>query len=101
VDKYGTVGEATDYNITRRMRFACWINKATNTHSQNVTLFAVPLEHWLHERASLLRSFLTLLLLLLEHFECVWLSVRTAEQSLSQTLTYGFSLHAPPPPYLR
>ena len=26
--------QATDDNITRRMRIACWIPKATNTHSE-------------------------------------------------------------------
>ena len=25
VDKYGTVGQSTDYNMTRRMRIACWV----------------------------------------------------------------------------
>ena len=39
----------------RRMRTACWIPKATNTHLQYVTLIAFPLQQWLHERASLLR----------------------------------------------
>jgi uncharacterized protein (DUF924 family) len=34
VGKHGTVGQATDDNITRRMRIACWIPKATNTHSE-------------------------------------------------------------------
>jgi hypothetical protein len=37
------------------MRIACWIPKATNTHSQYVILIAFPLRHWLHERASMLR----------------------------------------------
>ena len=46
--------EATD-NITWRMRFARWITKGTNTHSQYVILIACPLQQWLHERASLLR----------------------------------------------
>jgi hypothetical protein len=32
-EKYGTAGQATDDNIIRRMRFACWITKATDTHS--------------------------------------------------------------------
>jgi hypothetical protein len=36
----------------RRMRIACWILKATNTHSQDVTLIAFPLQQWFHERAS-------------------------------------------------
>jgi hypothetical protein len=38
-----------------RMRIACWVTKATNTYSENVTLIAFPLQQWLHERASLLR----------------------------------------------
>jgi hypothetical protein len=37
------------------IRIACRIPKATNTHSQYVTLIAFPLQHWLHERASMLR----------------------------------------------
>jgi len=32
------------------MRIGCWIPKATNTHSQYVTLIAFPLQQWLHER---------------------------------------------------
>jgi hypothetical protein len=38
-----------------RMRIACWIPKATNSHSEYVTIFAFPLQHLLHARASLLR----------------------------------------------
>ena len=38
-----------------RMRVACWIPKATNTHSGCVILIAFPLQRWLHERASVLR----------------------------------------------
>ena len=38
-----------------RKRIACWIPKATNTHSQYVILIAFPQQQWLHERASLLR----------------------------------------------
>jgi hypothetical protein len=33
VEKYGGAREATDDNITWRMRFACWITKATHTQS--------------------------------------------------------------------
>jgi hypothetical protein len=32
VGKYGRAGQATDDNIIRRMRFACWITKAADTH---------------------------------------------------------------------
>jgi len=38
-----------------RMRIACRIHKATNTHSEYVTLIVFPLQQWLHERVSLLR----------------------------------------------
>ena len=36
------------------MRIACWIPKATDTHSQYVILMACPLQQWLHELASVL-----------------------------------------------
>jgi len=31
---------------------ACWMPKATNTYSEYVILIALPLQQWLHERAS-------------------------------------------------
>ena len=37
------------------MRFACWVTKATDTHTEYVILIALPLQQWLHERASVLR----------------------------------------------
>jgi hypothetical protein len=37
-----------------RMRIACWITKATHTHSEYVTLFAFPQQQWLHKCASML-----------------------------------------------
>jgi len=43
-----------------RMRVACWIPKATGTHSEYVALIAFPL----HERASVLRLFCVLLWIL-------------------------------------
>ena len=40
----------------RRMRIACWINKATKTHSEYVIFIAFPLQKkWLQESTSLLR----------------------------------------------
>ena len=36
------------------MHVACWIPKATNTHSEYVMLIAFPLQQWLHEHASML-----------------------------------------------
>ena len=38
-----------------RIRIACWIPKATDTHSVCITLTAFPLQQCLHERASVLR----------------------------------------------
>jgi hypothetical protein len=38
VEKYGRARQATDHNIIRRMRFACWITKATDTNSEYVIL---------------------------------------------------------------
>jgi len=37
-----------------RMRFACWIPKATNTHSDCVIHISFPRQRWSHERASVL-----------------------------------------------
>ena len=38
-----------------RVRIPYWMTKATNTHSEYVTLIAFPLQQWLHERNSVLR----------------------------------------------
>jgi hypothetical protein len=38
-----------------RMRLACWIPKATNTHSQYVIFIAFPLQQSFHEHSSMLR----------------------------------------------
>jgi hypothetical protein len=51
VEKYGRARQATDGNIMRRMRFACWMTKATDTHSEYVILIAFPHQEWLLERA--------------------------------------------------
>jgi len=40
---------------TRRMRIACCIPKATNTHPEYVLLISFPRQQWLHENASILR----------------------------------------------
>ena len=37
------------------MHIACWIPKATNTHSEYVTLIAFPLQQWLQDGPSMLR----------------------------------------------
>jgi hypothetical protein len=55
VEEYGGARQATGDNTTRRMRFACWITNATDTHSEYVTFIAFPLQEWLRESASVLR----------------------------------------------
>jgi hypothetical protein len=55
VEKYGRAGQATDDNITRCFRIACWLTKATDTHSEYVMLTAVQRQQWLNGLASVLR----------------------------------------------
>jgi hypothetical protein len=55
VEKCGRARQATDDNIIRRMRIACWITKATDRHSEYVILIAFRRQQWLRERASMLR----------------------------------------------
>ena len=55
-----------------RMRIACSIPKATNTHSQYVFHIDFPLQQWKHERASLLRHtyILCKVIIGMERFYC-------------------------------
>jgi len=34
VEKHCDVGQGTDYSVVRRIRNACWIPEATNTHRE-------------------------------------------------------------------
>ena len=54
MEKYGTAGQATDDNTIRRLHAACWITKATDTHSEYAIL--IVLRQWLSERPSMLRD---------------------------------------------
>jgi len=56
VEKYGTVRQNTDENITWRMRFACWKTKVANTRPEYVILIAYAMQQQLRESASMLRS---------------------------------------------
>jgi hypothetical protein len=55
VEKYGRAGEATNGSIQRSMRFACWITKATDTHSEYVIFVASPRQKYLRKGVSMLR----------------------------------------------
>jgi len=54
VRKCDTERQATDDNTIWRMRFACWITKATDTQSEYVILIDFLRQQWLREGASLL-----------------------------------------------
>jgi len=54
-EKYCGAGQATGNSIRQRMRIACWISKATDTHSEYVIFISFSLQQWLQERASILR----------------------------------------------
>jgi len=60
-----------------RKRITCWIPEVTNTYSEYIIISAFPLQHWLHESASLLRYTCTACLVLLE-ITCVYYAVRAA-----------------------
>jgi hypothetical protein len=47
--------DITDDNIIRRMRFACWIIKATDTNTAYVMHIDFPRQQWLRECTSMLR----------------------------------------------
>jgi hypothetical protein len=42
VEKYGAARHATGDNIIWRMRFACWVTNATDTHGEFSILIAFP-----------------------------------------------------------
>jgi len=46
-----------------RMRIACLMIKATNTHSEYVIFITFSMQQWLHERPSVLRDSILLVLL--------------------------------------
>jgi hypothetical protein len=68
VEKCGTAKQATDDSIILRMRFACRIIKATDTHTVYVILIAFPRQLRLCERVSILRYIYIASLLSNKHF---------------------------------
>ena len=55
MEKYGIARQATDDNIIRCMRFACWKSKATDAHSEYAIVIAFPRQQWLRQRSSMLQ----------------------------------------------
>jgi hypothetical protein len=56
VEKYGWTRQATDDNIIRLIRCACWKAKTKNTHLEFVTIIVFPQQLCFRERASMLLS---------------------------------------------
>jgi hypothetical protein len=63
VEVYSAARQVTDNNKIRQTRFACWVPKATSTHSEYVVFIAFPFQQWLGKRASMLRLFILCLCL--------------------------------------
>ena len=62
--------------ITWHMRSACWLTKATNTHSEYIILIAFSLKQLSHERASVLRYTCISCIVILLHFSVLhWLAL--------------------------
>ena len=73
-----------------RVCFACWIPKATKTHSEYVILIAFPPQQWLQERASMLHYKHSTCLVCLKQ-ECwpVWYqNVRTSSSLCFSWVTF-------------
>ena len=54
--KYGRRVHATGDSIIRRMRFACWLPKATDIHPEHVIVIDIPVQRLLHELSTVLRN---------------------------------------------
>ena len=54
MEQHGAGRQTTDDNIIGRMRIACRITKAKDTHSEYVIPLSFPLQEWLRENASML-----------------------------------------------
>ena len=52
MEKHGRVGQTTDNSIIQHRHIGCWMNMATKTHSEYVTLPASPWQKQLHASAS-------------------------------------------------
>ena len=60
---------------TWRMHIACWVPKATDTLSEYIILIAFPLQQWLRERASVLRTRTFILLFFILQSLCIFLQM--------------------------
>ena len=75
-EKYCTAGQTADDSILRRMRIACWITKATGTHSEYVIIIVFHGNSG-YEHASQCHVIRTLCVLLLLHQHFVKIQFHT------------------------
>jgi hypothetical protein len=83
--------EARDGNIIRRMRIACWINKAKNAHSKLVIFIGFPRRKWLSEPAAMLDLYVCFL----SCFTCsviVKQSLKHIDKQSSFTISFDLSI---------
>ena len=82
-----------------RIRIACWIPKATNTHSQYVILIVRTLQQWLYEHAAMLcYTYIASLVAngeavcLLIGRNCLYVLFRWIRNYVSEMLTFPVSI---------
>jgi len=63
MDKYSTARQATDDHTIWCMRFACWINKTSQTNSEYVILTASPQQRLSDHRSMLFCTYSACLLI--------------------------------------
>jgi hypothetical protein len=85
VEQYGTARQATDDNTIRRMRFACWMIKATDTHPKYAILIAFPQQQWICERTTMLHLYLYCL-------SCLFLTATCRSGTIQIECIFAFPL---------
>jgi hypothetical protein len=77
-----------------RTRFACWITKATNTHSEYVILIAFLLQQWWHERPSTLHmAYLACIVMVCLYFNIILVSLQEFNEFGRQNVDLGHGSH--------
>ena len=75
------------------MRVACWIHKATNTHSEDVILITFPLQQWLYERTPRVTLYIHYLVIETERVLCC--VIAETEGTLLKRLNNVLDRHIP------
>ena len=90
--KYGAARQATDDNITRRMRFACWIKKAIDTHSEYVIVTVFSQQQWSGKCTPIFHytyfASLVDIAISLTAETCSWFGIRTKTWVLTESIIF-------------